>query len=1145
MICTSSIVVEVSDLNGPTANIISSTNISCYSYCDGSATVNMTGGTGNFFTVLWDNNAGSQTSPTASNLCAGTYTVIITDNVGCNSSTSVIITEPDSLQYIRSANHPSCFGYCDGELWVNIIGGTQPYSYDWMDNSNTSLGVNNDSISGLCAGFYNLLVNDANGCTIIVNYQLIDPAQILVSTTVTDALCFGSCDGTITANGINGNAPYSYIWVINSGSQTTQTAFGLCVGNYSVTVTDNDGCFNTAQATVNEPTLLSSSISISGNLTCYNACDGFAQADAQGGTPGYTYIWNNNAGINQTATGLCAGSYTVTVFDNNNCTTTSSITLTEPQPLSASSTTINLTCYHVCQGQASVFTSGGTTPYSYQWDDPGFSNTSSISGLCAGTYNCVITDALGCSYIETIIITEPMELSMSITTIDANCGQSNGQICMSVIGGIAPYTYQWNDPFTQTTSCAYNLFSSCYTGMILDANSCSIDSVICINNISGPVINLVNSNDITCYGFQNGLLEFNVTGGTGSSTIEWFDNQGNIIPQGNGVSILTNLDGGCYSIQATDNAGCVTSLSACINEPNPLSASIFNYNDASCYQYCDGYASVSIAGGIVQNDYSYSWNDPNTQSTQAASGLCTGSYTVTVTDDNNCQIQSSVTINEPSPINTSVLYTNNASCYDICDGIIQITSSGGTLPHLYNWDNGSFGTTTNNLCNGNYTVYVHDANGCLDSLVASITEPDSITLSSTITDATCFQCNGEVSIQATGGTSPFNYNWYGIGNSPSNSTNNGLCSGPFQVEVSDANGCVSYISDNINDIQMPSFNFVSFTSPTCYGLSNGSATASVSGGVGPYSYLWDDPAQQQVSTAVALSANTYCVTVTDNNGCMISNCITISQPTTLNAVPDLPDTICYGDSTQVWASGQGGTIPYTIHWVNPNLFGSGPLTVNPLTTTDYCFSVSDTNGCISNTACVTITVNPPLSLSITPSMNICSGDSVDVSAIASGGNYTPYVFSWIDQYNNVFTSNQSGDTSTISILPPYATWYYVTLNDGCSIEVIDSTLIGINPSPQALVIVIDSTGCAPFTAQFIINSDIGDHFEFDIDCDSIPEYSGSNNTFTYTYTTSGLYDVCINVTNSATGCETNLYIPNMILVYDLPIAFFPFPKSQL
>ena len=1146
--CTESIVVEISDLNGPTASILSSTNASCYGYCDGNATVDMIGGLGTFFTVAWDNNTGNQTTPTASNLCAGVYTVVITDDLGCNASVSVNITEPDTILYITNINNPTCYGYNDGQAWVSLTGGTPPYSYDWRDNANNSIGTNNDSISGLGTGNYNLIITDINGCSVVANYQLVDPLQIQISTTVTDALCFGSCDGTILATANNGIGAYTYQWGVNSGSQTTQTAMGLCVGTYDIIVSDANGCSNTVQANVNEPTLLTSNITTYINASCNGVCDGFAQVAAQGGTPGYSYTWSVNSGsqMTQSATGLCAGNYTVTINDNNNCTTSSNVTITQPQPLITTSTTVDLSCYNVCIGQASVFPSGGTSPYTYLWDDINNTTTSSVSNLCAGTYSCIITDSMGCSITETIIIYEPMLLSMAVSITDANCGQNNGQICVNAIGGIAPYTYQWNDPNTQTTSCAYNLYAGCYTGSILDANGCMIDSIICINDLSSPTITIVDTNDVTCFGFQDGSIEFNISGGTGSSTLEWYDNNGTLIPQGTGLSLLPNISGGCYTIQATDAAGCISSLTACINEPNPLSASILNYNEPSCFGYCDGDATVAVTGGLAQVDYSYSWNDINTTTTALVSNLCIGSYTVSITDDNNCNLQSSIVINEPSDITTNIINVSTPSCYGYCDGVIEASSTGGTPPFYYSWSNANVGAINSNLCEGNYSAFSTDANGCKDTIFYLLTQPDSISLSSTVTvPSTCQLCNGEAEVFASGGTGSYTYNWFGLGNNPTSSNNNGLCAGTFQVDVTDANSCTYSISDVIPEIPLPVITSMPFVSPTCFGYNNGSVTFAATGNLGPYSVLWDDPLAQQTATATGLLSGNYCVSITDTNGCIVTNCVNITEPAQLNAIVDFSDTICYGDSTQIWVSGQGGTPPYSIHWQNPSFVGTGPITVIPIVTTDYCATSSDANGCISTLDCATITVSPPLSLNSSPNVNICSGDSINIWAVGNGGdNPANYIFSWIDEFSNILLSSSSGDTSIVTVMPSVPTWYYITLTDGCSIDVIDSIFVELYPTPQLLVIATDSMGCVPLTTQFIINTDIGDYFEIDVDCDGVPEYSGANNTYTHTYTNSGVYNICVNTSVSSSGCTNSLTATNMILVYDTPNANFSVNPSS-
>jgi gliding motility-associated-like protein len=302
--------------------------------------------------------------------------------------------------------------------------------------------------------------------------------------------------------------------------------------------------------------------------------------------------------------------------------------------------------------------------------------------------------------------------------------------------------------------------------------------------------------------------------------------------------------------------------------------------------------------------------------------------------------------------------------------------------------------------------------------------------------------------------------------------------------------------------------------------------------------LWDAAAGSQTSSlASGLSAGTYCVTVSDVNNCVVSNCVTITDPAPLNAVPDGSTTICYGDSAQIWASGQGGTPGYTINWSTSGLSGTGPIMVSPLVLTDYCFTVEDANGCVSAAACVTIDVLPPISVDIMPSASICSGDSVTVTASASGGNGGPYTFSWASGAGTGFTPTSSGSPSTIIDNPTTDTWYYVTVSDGCSLDAIDSTLIVLDPTPVAFLNAIDSNGCAPFSASFILNTDIGVNFDYDFDCDGIVDYSGTNTNPTHTYVNAGIYDVCVTV-SSAAGCQTQLTASGIVEVYPVPIASF-------
>ena len=1148
--CVKTIPVEIQDVNGPSAAIIAQTDVSCFGDCDGSATVDMVGGAGSTFTVLWDANAGNQTTPTAGNLCAGIYAVSITDDLGCSASANVTIVEPTAISTNPQFSNPVCFGDCNGAIWISTVGGTAPYSYNWLDaTNNVTLPATGDSVAGLCAGDYILTLTDANGCVEFINYTLTDPPMVTGTISSTPATCNGDCDGTATAVGNTGQIPFTYQWDGFAGNQTTATATGLCAGTYSVTITDNDGCTVQLTTTVTEPPVLTAAINNFGDVSCAGACDGFAQVDVAGGNGSYFFNWTNNGGISQVASNLCAGLYDVTVSDQFGCSATASVTIQEPTPLVGNITTADVTCFGQCDGTAGIAVSGGTAPYQYLWTGMGiFTNTSSISNLCVGNYTVLVTDVNGCQFSQNVLISGPTALSVNATITSSNCGQANGEICVNVFGGQFPYTYQWNDPNTQTGACATNLLAQCYTLVITDGNGCTMDTLFCINDIAGPTVALTGSTDVTCAADSNGAMGMTVSGGVlPYASITWQDGGGNALPQFDGLTNINGLWGGCYAITVVDNAGCVASLQACINEPTPVTSGIVASGDASCNGICDGFATVSEFGGIPP--YTYAWNDG--QTTATASNLCAGNYVVTITDANGCTSQSTVTINEPAPLAMTIVSQTNVSCFGLCDGSASINATGGTAPYLYTWQNyGGSGPTASNLCADNFSVKISDAHGCIDSIPVTITEPAALVVNAVSVDASCGLANGSASVTVTGGVNPYNYDWGGLGNTPNGSVNTGLpIGGPHTILVTDGNGCVKQADVTINDQPGPVIDSIVFVAPTCNGLQNGSATvyATSPGGLA-MTYLWDAAASNQNSqTAVALTAGTFCVTVTDVNGCTATQCVNVTEPALLVPIPDLDRTICFGDSTQVWANAQGGTAPYVYTWnTTPPLIGIGPHTVEPTQTTQYCFTVTDANGCQPVQGCVTITVNPELELDLTPDISICDGESLTLDALAIGGTGGPYQFNWYEgSYPNgtLVTIDTTGTASNILVTPGTNTTYYVILTDGCSLDAIDSVQVSINATPIGFINVIDSAGCAPFNAQFAANTDIGVTFDWDFDCDGIVDESGTNSAPNYTYQTPGTYSVCLTIT-SADGCSVSLQETNLITVYDVPIAgFFPTPEQ--
>jgi gliding motility-associated-like protein len=1127
--CPAQLSITVSDLSGPVATITNSSNVSCFGGNDGSATAEIQGGNSPY-NYLWDVNAGNQTTPTASNLTAGIYTLTITDNNGCVASTSVVIEQPDAFVVQGITTDPTCFGYSDGSIVYTIIGGTAPYNFSWNDaanqTSNTAVDLN--------AGTYTVTVTDQNACSTFNTYTLSDPQQFNANIVNTPLLCNGDFTGTATANYFNNNGNVSYLW--NDGNnQTTQTALGLAAGTYEVTLTDGAGCIITASTTIIEPSLLSGTIDLVNDVTCFGLSNGFANAAVSGGTAPYTFLWSNGV-TTPTITNISAGNYFVEITDGNGCQIDLSTQIAQPTQLTGNIITTNVSCYGGQNGAANLTVAGGTAPYSYQWNDLNFQTTASANNLFAGNYMVTITDDNACQLNVNTAITQPNQMVANVTVNNSNCGQNNGSICVNIAGGVLPHQFAWNDPLQQTSACALNLLAGTYTISVTDANNCVYDSIINVNDVVGPTVTFNNLIDPSCNGFTDGEINMTVTGGTlPYQTYAWTDAQGVAVGVNNS-SQITNIGHGCYTLTVIDDAGCLAANTQCITQPNALNSAITSTQHVTCYLGCNGQATVSVAGGT--SPYAISWNNLTTNATNT--NLCAGNYLATITDANGCTSQSSVTITEPEQLISSITSVSNVSCFGFNDGQISIGITGGTAPYLHSWTPVVSSTTLGtNLTAGNYTILSTDANGCTTDISAIVNTPEPLLGSVLITDATCGTCNGQATFVTEGGTLPYSYVW---NNGQTSVTATNVCAGLFGGTVTDANGCALTTTESVFNIPGPSISQVSFTPPTCNGLSNGSATPVFTGGTAPFSYSWTANGQT-AQTAVALPAGTHCVNITDANGCVATSCAVVTQPSPLTAIPDGSTTICYGEQTQIWASGSGGSVPYTINWqgaTTSGFSGQGPILVNPLNTSNYCFTVSDNNGCLSLQACVQITVTPALNATLPADLNICIGDDIELIGTYSGGNGAPYTYSW---HQNAVNTPVIGTGASLVVNPENQTTYYVVLNDGCSLPDTSQITVGLNPLPVSFINIINPNECAPGTINFNSNSDIGVNFIWDFQCDDNTDFNTTGNTATHTYSQPGLYSICL-TSISADGCTSTISLTDSVEIYPVPVANFTFDPSS-
>jgi len=1138
--CTSSAAVVITSPPQLTAIISNNTPVSCSYENDGSLSAQGAGGTPAYI-YNW---SGGSVNATDNNLSPGTYTVTITDANGCTASTSGVVTAPPILQLNISSNTPaSCNTGNNGSATVAAVGGTPGYSYLW---SNGTVGVTSSALS---AGTYTVTVTDFNGCTDNVQVIITEASPLVLALSSTSTTC-GSSNGTASVLVAGGTPGYAYSWSPSGGS--TSNASGLASGNYSVLVTDANGCTSigtVSVASANGPAL---TLNNSTNISCPSGNNGSIDISANGGVLPYTYLWSTGASGTQIGS-LGAGTYTLTVTDDNGCAAALSVVLTEPSAFSFVAAPVTAHCGQA-DGDLIITVSGGTLPYTYAWSN-GAIGSNQISNVVAGTYTINVTDANGCtSSSNAIILDDPAPVVSLNNILDATCnGAADGRIRVTTAGGTLPHNLLWSNGAVGLLNS--NISAGTYTVVLTDANGCT--STLQANVNEPSTINLVPSSTPATCGSANGSASILAAGGVGPYSYVWSPiggsgssainlsagsyqvvvtdangctEQTNVnVSSSNGPSAVvllqtdvscsggndgaltisvnggvapyayqwsasgsgisgTNLSAGTYSVTVTDANGCSSIVTASINEPIALSTIPSSYT-THCSQ-ADGGADVIVSGGTPV--YAYNWST-GTSVNNSLSSVPSGSYTVTVTDANGCTLETTISIpNQSGPV-VSVSSSNNTSCNAGTDGSISVGIAGGNSPYAYVWSNGTLSAVNSNLAAGNYTVTITDAFGCTSTLVANITDPPAIGLSFVNTTSTCGNSNGTSVVTPNGGTAPYGYLW-SSGAAIANAA--GLGAGVHTVTVTDALGCSVTDNTNINSAGGPVLASGGQTEVSCAGGSDGSATVIVVSGNGPFIFDWL-PSGGLTATANGLSAGNYKVSVTDVNGCSTTLDFDITEPLPL-LVNNLttPVTCNAGIDGTADIDAQDGTAPYVYDW-NPG----GILTANRinLSAGSYTVTVTDAKGCTKLTTAI---VSQPTSITSIPSSVSadCFGGNNGTASVVAGGGISPYTFLW--------STGASGSQITNLI----AGTYTVTISDNNGCPSATTIAVGEASAINVIVLVTDaSCGNTNGTAQVNANGGTG-AFGF--------QWSTGANTTSISNLAAGAYTV---IATDANGCtSTNI-----------------------
>ena len=985
--CTQKAVATITEPTALTASITATTNVSCNAGSNGTATVDVAGGTGSF-TYSWSPAGG--TLATATGLSAGDYTVTVTDANSCTQTASTTITEPTALTAsITATTNVSCNAGSNGSATVAAAGGTGAFTYSWSPAGGTLA-----TATGLAAGDYTVTVTDANSCTQTASTTITEPTALTASiTATTNVSCNGLSDGSATVAATGGTGAFTYSWSPAGGSAATAT--GLTAGDYTVTVTDANSCTQTAVATVTEPTVLTANISATTNVSCNGTNDGAATVVATGGTGAFTYSWSPAGGSAATAIGLTAGDYTVTVTDANSCTQKAVATITEPAVLNATASMLSaISCNGGNNGAADVAVTGGTTPYTYTWNGAA-SATSSIGSLSAGAYTVIVTDNHNCADTDAVTITEPTLLTTSVSaqTNVACRGNATGSATIAATGGTGAFTYSWS-PAGGNQATATGLTAGDYTVTVADANNCIATQPVTITEpATGIFASVTSQTNVSCNGLSDGSAVIDATSTAMPLSYSW-------APAGGTSATGTGLAAGTYSVTISDASSCTYTQTVTITEPTVLTANITATTNVSCNGSSNGAATVTAGGGTT--GYTYSWS-PAGGTLATATGLSAGDYTVTVTDANSCTQTASTTITEPTALTASITATTNVSCNAGSNGSATVAAAGGTGSFTYSWSpaGGALATATG-LAAGDYTVTVTDANSCTQTASTTITEPTALTAS--ITATTNVSCNGlsdgSATVAAAGGTGAFTYSWSPAGGSAATAT--GLTAGDYTVTVTDANSCTQTAVATVTEPTVLTANISATTNVSCNGTNDGTATVAATGGTGTYDFSWS-PAGGTSATATGLSAGSYTVTVTDANSCIQKAIATITEPAVLNATASMQSAVsCNGGNNGVAdVAVTGGTAPYTYTW---NSAASATSSIGGLSAGAYTVIVTDNHNC-ADTDAVTITEPTLLTASVSAQTNVaCRGNATGSATIAATGGTGGFTYSWSPAGGNLATA---------------------------------------------------------------------------------------------------------------------------------------------
>ncbi len=764
------------------------------------------------------------TTTTISNVPSGVYELTVTErSTGCVITGQTFLPQPAPLAISPSVSNASCTGKPDGSVMVSVSGGTAAtgtYTFNWPD---IPLVVNApmSNINDIESGTYRLYVSDDNGCTDSALVVIPADTVLSINAVVTPIACNGGSDGSIfvtgTTNPPPGATPYTFTWfpaTVNATSTaTTSTASGLPAGDYIVRMDDTRGCNVDTTITLEEPPLLEASFIEVVPESCQPGGDGALTVGVSGGVYPYSYAWNFDPALTDSAaTNLSGGTYEVTVTDDNGCQTVIDTFITTPvPPVVDSIPTDTVSCPTSTDGALTVFASPGNAPITgYMWSNGGSGPT--ITDLAPGAYVVSITAADGCVTVDTgyVVVPDPLVID-SIATESPLCpGDGGGTITVFASGGTPPYYFEWSTGLQGQGFAVLsggNITAGDYSVTITDASGCApVTADITLEDPPAIVVDFSNIDSVSCFNAMGVPCDGQATatamysdGSSGTFTFTWNSPDGTVT--GVSSSTATQLCQGMQPVTVSDGV-CFVVDSVFIPAPDTLTTGQPTFSErVSCFGASDGSITLTPKGGTPP--YTINWD--NAMSGSPITGLPAGTYMATITDAKGCTTTVSVPVDEPPPLQIALdpANTQDVTCAGGMDGRIGVFATGGNTDIgtvSYTWDNGlPAQSVVSNLGAGTYSVTATDVKGCTDMLTVTLNEPEPIRFElDSIPPIPCFGDPTYVSVIDASGGNPGDYRF---------SIDGGIkeplgavipvFGGEHLVEVFDASNCVADTTINL------------------------------------------------------------------------------------------------------------------------------------------------------------------------------------------------------------------------------------------------------------------------------------------------------------------------------------------------------------